>query len=468
MTSASRYCIEPSMMEGKQVTFASLISALSFALDLTEGACEGHAVRTCILGMKLGLELGLPEALLSDLYYSLLLKDVGCDNNAYRMSQILDETSGSRGVSQIRRSRNEPSLEVKYLRMRLVDGPGPARADDILFRDGYPHRDAEELIRGRCERAASVIRDLGLGPSSAGAVYCLDEHWDGSGFPDHLAGEEIPLLARIVGIAQTLEVFHRLHGPLAALDVIERRAGHWFDPSIVRAALSSAKGGLLWEGIEDHLMHGYALALEPNPRGLLTDAFVIDRICGAFAGVVDAKSPFTYTHSTGVTRAAVRMGKVLCLNPRDLTVLRRASLLHDIGKLSVPNYILDKPGPLTGEEWRYIEKHPMYTFEILNRIPGFEEIARVAATHHEKLDGSGYHMGLQGTELCQMSRILTVADMFDALVCRRPYRQQLDTDQVLSILRKETPHCLDTSCVEALAMVADDLARQSATTIVGL
>ena len=456
MTSASRFSIEADRIEGKQVTFASLVAALSFALDLTEGACAGHAVRTCILGMKIAFELDLPSDLLSDLYYALLLKDVGCSDNANLFAGIVH--AGVR--KRIAREPHDvsvsiaPPMNVSNNQLYTLDEPRR-----LLTLVGM--RDAEDLNRTRCERGASVVRDLGLGPLSAGAIYCLDERWDGSGSPDHLAGSEIPLLARIVSVAQTLEVFHRLHGPLAALDVVQRRSSHWFDPEIVRAAVSISRRGLLWEGTEDHLMHGYVLALEPNPRGLLSDAFVIDRICVAFAATVDAKSPYTYTHSTGVARAAVRMGKVLGLNPRELTALRRASLLHDIGKLSVPNYVLNKTGPLTDEEWRIVKKHPFYTYEILTRIPGFEEIARVAATHHEKLDGSGYHRGLPGVDLCLMSRILTVADMFDALTGKRPYREQMSTKEVIDTLRRDTPHALDASCVEALALVADEMVKPS-------
>ena len=177
----------------------------------------------------------------------------------------------------------------------------------------------------------------------------------------------------------------------------------------------------------------------------------MDNICLAFAEVVDAKSPFTFTHSTGVARTAISIAKVMGLHSRDTKLLERAALLHDIGKLGVPNVILEKPGKLTPWEWHYIYKHPRYTKEILDKIPGFEEIAEVAAAHHEKLDGSGYPRGLQGSQLPLLARILTVADIYDALSSSRPYRLKLQCEEVLTLMRGDAPLTLDQSCMDALA-----------------
>ena len=173
----------------------------------------------------------------------------------------------------------------------------------------------------------------------------------GMGYPDRLSGEDIPLLARIVSVAQTFEVFHQSYGVAAALDVVQRRSGHWFDPSIVRAAIGLDRRGLLTGGLDDGAVRSSLTFLQPRQRSILTDSYTIDSICVAFAGVVDAKSPYTYRHSTGVAQVAQQIGKCMNLPGRELITLRRAGLLHDIGKLSVPNSILDKQGRLTPEEW---------------------------------------------------------------------------------------------------------------------
>jgi putative nucleotidyltransferase with HDIG domain len=181
----------------------------------------------------------------------------------------------------------------------------------------------------------------------------------------------------------------------------------------------------------------------------------LDNICVAFADVIDAKSPFTLCHSTGVSQVAVAMGEYFQLSGADVKTLRRAALLHDIGKLGVSNSILEKDGKLTAAEWEQVTKHPFYTYAILNRISGFEEIREIAASHHEKLDGSGYYRGLREKDLPLMSRILAVADIYDALAAKRPYREALPKEKVLAIIGAETPHKLDSSCVEALASCVD-------------
>jgi putative nucleotidyltransferase with HDIG domain len=451
-------CLPGSPSERRQLTYANLISALSFALDLTEGACPGHALRSCILGMKLGHELGLSDELMSDLYYALLLKDVGCSSNAARLFQIVgnDEIRAKRLTKTIDWTRFEWKQMQYLLKQAHAQEPPARRIRNVGSMIANSTRNGEVLIRLRCEQGARVARDLGLNHATAGAIYCLDEHWDVAGFPDRLAGEDIPLLARVLGVAQTLEVFHQLRGPAASIQVLRQRSGRWFDPAIVAAAEALERRGELWEEIPDDALHGFVAALEPRQRFVLADSFIIDNICVAFAGVVDAKSPYTFTHSTGVARFAVQIAQAMGLPGRDITVLRRAGLLHDIGKLSVPNSILDKQGKLTGSEWACVREHPFYTHEILSRISGFEEIARVASRHHEKLDGSGYYLGLRGDDLCLLTRILTVADMFEAMTGERPYRERMSTARALSILRSEAPHALDPRCVEALASVAED------------
>ena len=157
-----------------------------------------------------------------------------------------------------------------------------------------------------------------------------------------------------------------------------------------------AKQGSLWGGIHHEGVIQDALALEPEEHRMPANEETIEKICEAFAEIIDAKSPFTYRHSNGVADATTAICRQLDLSGEDITFMRRAALVHDIGKLSVSNSILEKPGALTKWEWDVVKMHPYYTFEILRRIPGFEELSEVAGAHHEKLDGSGYYAHLGG------------------------------------------------------------------------
>lgn len=439
-------------MTPEKLTFSTIIAALSYALDLTEGAHPGHAIRTCLVGMRIGAELQLSQQELSDLYYALLLKDAGCSSNASRMHQIV-------GGDEIRAkafSKTNDWTRYEWRQFRFLfqfvhssDGfRNRVRAIGSMVR--HSSENAAELFTLRCFQGASIVKSLGLGDGVAQAIYNLDEHWDGKGYPSRLRGKEIPRLAQIVSLSQTLDVFHREYGPLAALDCLRRRSGRWFDPQLVKAALSLALRGALWNGIDHPELRQNIALLEPASLTLAADDETIDNICEAFSEVVDAKSHSTYTHSVNVAAIAGALGERLGVGAAELVTLRRAGLLHDLGKLGVPNSILDKPGKLDAAEWDCVRQHPSHTHDILARIPTFEKITEIASAHHEKLDGSGYHRGLRADDLCPLARILAISDMYEALSAKRSYRPALRSEEVLSILRKEVPHALDADCFEAL------------------
>jgi putative nucleotidyltransferase with HDIG domain len=265
-----------------------------------------------------------------------------------------------------------------------------------------------------------------------------------------LRGNEIPIFANVANLAQTLEVFLNAQGRAAAVDAARRRSGRWFSPELVKAAISLCKDGSLWEGLEKDDLSAEVLSLEPMDRRLTADDATIDDICVAFAEIIDAKTPFTYQHSSGVADAAVDIGRWFGMGDRDIKRLRRAGLLHDIGKLGVSNAILEKPGKLTADEFAAVREHPYQTYEILRRIPAFADFSYDAAAHHERLNGKGYWRGLTSDDLSLFARILAVADVFDALRAKRPYRDALPLEKVFSMMREDTPHALDATCLNAL------------------
>ena len=142
----------------------------------------------------------------------------------------------------------------------------------------------------------------------------------------------------------------------------------------------------------------------------------------------------------------------------ELTRLRRAGLLHDIGKLAVPNRILDKPDRLEADEWAVVKQHPYYTYEILARVPVFSEFAYDASLHHERIDGKGYYRGVGGEALSRHARILATADIYDALSAARPYRDALPLERVLAMIGEGRGTQLCPETVDALCAVAGSAA----------
>ena len=260
----------------------------------------------------------------------------------------------------------------------------------------------------------------------------------GRGHPDGLEREEIPLLARILGLAQTAEVFIREQGLQAAVDMARERSGTWFEPRLVKLFVRLQKDTGFW-----HEFHGVnprlTVALfEPKDQVLAADATLLDRIAQGFAEVIDAKSPWTFRHSEGVAEISVGIAEVMGFDAAQCRYIRRAALLHDVGKLGISNLILDKPGKLTPDELTEMRKHPRYTYEILTHVAGFRDLADLAASHHERLDGKGYHRGLTAEQISTPVRILAVADMYEALAAKRPYRQDLSPEEVMSILTRNS------------------------------
>jgi putative nucleotidyltransferase with HDIG domain len=441
----------PENSSEERIALSEVISALSVALDLTEDAVPGHAIRSCLIGMRIGAAVGLDVDHLHDLYYALLLKDVGCTSNAARMCMILgaDEREGKRRVKTVDWTR----VSMDGLKLAWVNSlPGANRLQKIfkvvelgLGRE----RNNAEMIGLRCERGADIVLKIGLNQRCADAIYSLDEHCNGSGYPDRLKGADVPILARIVGIAQHLDIFAQEQSRERALTTMVERSGTWFDPELVRIAASLYRSNELWTGcgtVEERTM---AMEMEPGEVQIIgTDR--VDRVCEAFADVVDAKSPFTYRHSIGVTDAAVGLATQFDLPVDRLHLLHRAALLHDLGKIRVPNTILDKPGKLDADEWLIVREHPALSQQILERIQSFSTIASIAGRHHEKLDGSGYPYGLTAEQLSLDDRILAMADIYGALSEDRPYREGLPPQQILDILGKDVPHKLDPEVFEAL------------------
>lgn len=444
-----------------QVAASEVLAALSRALDLTEGQPLGHSVRSCVIGMRLGQAIGLSEDELGALYYALLLKDAGCSSNAARMAALYgsdDQAIKPKLKTVDWDDRMKTAIETwrntglnASLWSRVNHFLGIARQENV----------AREIIAARCERGADIARRLGFPESTVLAIHSLDEHWNGKGYPDGKRGDEFPTLSRILNVAQTIEVFLARDGLNAALDVLRDRRGRWFEPRLVDEVLSWSRDGNWWHSIASPNAEEHVRALEPARHARTLDERGLDDVAQAFADIIDAKSPFTYRHSSNVAMYACAIGARIGFDRETMRRTHRAGLLHDIGKVGVSNRILDKNGPLDANERSTMQQHPRYTLEILSRVSVFAGFAHQAATHHEKLDGSGYPWGLRGDHLDQMARVLVVADIYEALTADRPYRHGMTPEAALAIMRTERGAKLDAQAYEALASAIQSQEREA-------
>ena len=435
---------------------SEILSALSCALDITEGQPPGHAVRTCLIGMRLAERTGVPMEDRGALFYALLLKDLGCSSNAARLCSLFgaDDRALKREHKLTDWSRSGPSLAYA-LRNAVPDASPMGRVFRVASMAIKEKGSGREMVQTRCDRGADIASMLGFTEATREAIRTLDEHWDGHGMPEGLAGTAIPLLGRIVGLAQSVEVFAGTFGVDAAIAVAIERRGRWFDPTLVDALKSFAADDDFWAQVLGRSPERHLGGLEPEDQILIADEERLDDIARAFARVIDAKSPYTYLHSERVAELAVTIGRRLHFDEVELRDLRRAGLLHDIGKLGVSTLILDKPDRLTERERAEIRVHPAYTQRILERVTAFGGIVGIASAHHERLDGKGYHLGLPAERLSPMSRALAVADVYEALTADRPYRQGLPRNEAVAILRGLSGSALCTASVEALASELD-------------
>jgi HD-GYP domain-containing protein (c-di-GMP phosphodiesterase class II) len=418
------------------VRLSEVVSALSYALDITEGQPQGHAVRTCLIGMRVAGMLHLTADERSALFYALLLKDLGCSSNAARLSALF-------GADDLTLKRvhkftdwSDDLASARYALEHVVPDRNLIARAWHTVRMGMQERGAgREMTRTRCERGADIARMLGLGPATSEAIRALDEHWDGGGMPYGLKGTAIPLLGRIACLAQTVEVFAHAFGADAAYQMAIERRKKWFDPDLIHVLGELRDDTAFWSTLDATDALSQVSDLEPGDRLILVSEQQLDVVAEAFARVVDAKSPYTALHSEGVALIADGIGRAMGMTPDQLRTLRRAGLLHDIGKLGVSNSILDKPAKLTDAETAVMREHPRHTGEILARVAGFKAFAGIAAAHHERLDGRGYHLGLVASDLCPLSRVLAVADIAEALSAERPYRSAMEKEEVFRLMR---------------------------------
>ena len=430
---------------------SELIGSLSYALDITEGQPAGHCVRCCWIGTHIGRRIGLPEEQLWELYYTLLLKDLGCSSNAARICELYltDDLNFKQDYKKVGDSL--PQVLGFVLKHTGLNAGLAERFRSVMtiLRDG--REIARDLVATRCQRGAEIAGLLRFPQGVSDGIYSLDEHWNGQGKPARIAGEAIPVYSRIALLAQVIDVFNMASGRAAALREVRARAGQWFDPGLVAAFEEVAQSDPFWTVLASEHIDTAVAELQPEGKAQhpLDDDY-LDDIAAAFGQVVDAKSPYTSGHSERVALYTDMIAEALGLDPQRRRWLKRGALLHDVGKLGVSNSVLDKAGALDRAEWDAVKLHAQFTETILGRIAPFRELAAIAGAHHERLDGTGYPRGLGADDINIETRIITTADIFDAITAERPYRGAIPIPQALEMMAKTVGSALDPACFDAL------------------
>lgn len=436
--------------EVQSIQLGELLGALSYALDMTQGQPKGHCMRCSWMGLQIAEKLGFSDVQKSEVYYTLLLKDVGCSSNAARICQLYmtDDLAFKHGAKVIDRSLSQV---LRFVIRHSGSNTNLAQKFRTIFRVVKGGEQIiNELIETRCHQGAEIAALLRFPQAVSDGIQGLDEHWDGGGNPYQLKGEDIPLYSRIALLTQVADVFHQEMGPEAAELEVQSRCGKWFDPAIVDAFLACAKADGFWETLRSDQLETIMYAHPAAQFAQEVDEEYLDQIAHAFARVVDAKSPFTSGHSERVALYTDMICEELEYHPPRRRWMKRAALLHDIGKLGISNTILDKPSKLTDAEFDIMKCHPTLGFEILSRVSIFDELAHVISAHHERLDGKGYPKSLSAPDLSRDMRVLAVADVFDALTAERPYREALPLSKVYAIMDDMVGSAIDPECYAAV------------------
>ncbi|HUK61753.1 MAG TPA: HD domain-containing phosphohydrolase [Dongiaceae bacterium] len=436
-------------------TLTGLLAALSFALDLAEGQRFGHSLRSTLIAMGLAERLDLDTGTRRDLFHAMLVKDIGGPGTSDALCRLFggDDRRAKHDLKRLDWRRWTDV--VRYCAAHDADPRWFARTARSVTRAGSTPQLAAVLLEARATHGAARVRELGLGEPVASAIEALDEHWDGGGRPRGLDGSAIPMIARIASLAQSAEVCLALGGPQGAFEMADDRRGRWFDPTLVSALGTLGRELEAWTLLgEDDLLEA-VLAREPGSASVLVGDGMFTRVARTYARVTDSKSPWTDGHSERVAATAERIARELDLGDRAIVAVRGAALLHDLGKLSLPNSILDKQGPLSNEEWEAVRRQPYYTYRILSRVRGLGRFADNASSHHERIDGRGYFRGLRGDRIPLAGRILAVADSFEALITDRPFRPAFSEETALRLLARDRDIGIDAECHAALTRALD-------------
>jgi HD-GYP domain-containing protein (c-di-GMP phosphodiesterase class II) len=434
-----------------RVRLAEILAALSLGIDLGFGQPMEHVLRQCLIAMRLGERVGLDEQERATVYYTALLVDVGCHTDAHEQAKWFGDDIAIKADKYVHGLHGVRSAAATLRRL------GAGHTLRQRFRLGLEfavsgHRDLDEMISHHAAMAAALARELGLSPDVQDALRGAYEQWDGRGWPGERRGEAVPTAARVAQIAEHTEVAHRVGGLAAVRALAARQRGRQFDPDLADALVADAE--LIFAGLDE--VGAWSAVIEAEPAlAVALPAERVDAVLRAVADFVDLKSPTMLGHARATAGLVAHAARAAGHPPAEVRRVEHAALVLGLGRLGVSNAIWDKPGPLgTGERER-VRLHPLVTERMVRQSPGLARAGALAAQARERLDGTGYPRGLDGTTITPLGRLLGAADAYQAMREPRPHRPARTADDAARELCAEvTAGRLDRDAVSAVLAAA--------------
>lgn len=381
-------------MSDYNINLHEAIYSLSDALDLVGVTHIHHGKRVAYMAVEFGKYLGWPRSRLDDLFQAAILHDCGV----------------SRTTVHAKLAQFEWEQEGEHCRI----GAGLLASSPLL------HHLSPIVLHHHTHW--SKLKDADLPTDVKLAANCI-----------YMADRVDILMLRYV--ADQVDI---LLGKEEIRKKVAEKCGEWFCRELVEAFMEVSRSEAFWFSLEANHVNSYlsVWTSETASRNMTFDE--LRSIAHIFSCIVDAKSPFTREHSDRVAALARKIGELFGLPERNCEMLELAGLLHDIGKLRVPDELLDKPGRFNEVEKVTVRRHSFDTYNILRNIKGFEQVTLWASQHHERLDGSGYPFRAKPLDLSLEARIIETVDVFQALAQRRPYRDSLEPGKIMDILLQES------------------------------
>jgi HD-GYP domain-containing protein (c-di-GMP phosphodiesterase class II) len=447
------------------VRLAELVAALSLATDLGLGQPQEHILRQTVIATRLATLAELPDDERAATFYVSLLGWVGCVSDSHEMSHWFGDDTQIRAASYEVDRAGLPMM--RFLLAHLEAGGSSLRRVSMVGRfvmGGY--RDVMESLVAHCQTTADIADRLGLAAQVLRALPQVLERWDGKGGPAGLAGEEIERVMRVVHVANDTEVFCRVGGVPAAVDMLRERRGSEFDPALVD--LCCAHADEVFEDLD--AIDAWSVVIEGSSTlDRRMDESELRAALETFADYADVKSPWFLGHSRAVAALAAEAARRAGFSAAELELVEQAAFVCRLGAIGVSAGAWNKPGPLTRIEWERVRTVPYLTERVLDRQPRLAEIGAIAGMFHERIDGSGYPRGLAGGAIPPAARLLAAAEVYQALREARPHRAALTAERAQAVLLDEArAGRLDATAVNAVLAAAGHQPRRRPNMIAGL